>query len=369
MLDHILSENHLKVASASTVFYRFNKEQVNSPTKKTSQDCREINKFLREAINRKCEIAILEVSSVALDQGRFNGIDFQAVGITNITPEELKYHGSMKKYRAAKKLLFQKCHGAHVLPARKDFEDFAHLSCQKRIIWGIGKTQNFPNSRVLIAENIKLHKNYSEFKAQNVLFKIPIFGDFNIENALCAASLALTLQVSLESSSLALKTFKGVSGRLEEVDNNLGMHVFVDYALTPNAFERLLQNMRLNYGKTKIIIVFGCAGGGRDRSKRPIMGKLAGQLADYTIITDDESYDEKTANIMKEIVSGIDKRAKYEKIPDRRAAIAKALKIADSGDVVLVTGIGAETSRNISGKEIAWSDVEVIKEELRKLQP
>lgn len=226
---------------------------------------------------------------------------------------------------------------------------------------------NFEN---IIAENIELGIDYSKFTIYNSQFMLNIPGIFNVENALAASCVALGDGIDLETIKAALSKIKGVPGRLEAIGNDLGVHIIVDYAVTPHALEKLYSFLQsIKKPTSKIIAVFGSCGD-RDRGKRPIMGKIVSKYADQIILTNEEPYHEDPQKIIDEIAAGIKDKKEGEyfyKIIDRRSAIAKALSMAKPDDIVVITGMGAQDSMIIGDKKIPWNDRKVIEELLRDI--
>jgi UDP-N-acetylmuramoyl-L-alanyl-D-glutamate--2,6-diaminopimelate ligase len=225
--------------------------------------------------------------------------------------------------------------------------------------------------QIVKAEDIEMAADYSKFKIQNIKFFLNLPGDFNIENALAAVCVGLSEKITLEKISQALKEIKKISGRLEKVENNFNLDIFVDYAVTPDSLEKLYK-MLLTFKKgkeSKIIAVLGSCGD-RDKGKRPLMGNIVSYYADFVIITDEDPYFEDPWAIITEVASGVKNKKlgkDFWKMLNRREAIARALKIARPGDIVVVTGKGAEETMAIKNERIPWNDKAVIKEELAKI--
>jgi len=214
----------------------------------------------------------------------------------------------------------------------------------------------------------KLHARSSEVKLKIDLqtelnFTVKLPGKFNVYNSTAAAAAAYLMHVDIEKIEQGLEQLDSLPGRLEHVNVDKPFEVVVDYAHTPDAFKNVLETMR-HLTKNRIILVFG-ATGDRDKTKRPIMGKIATELADRIIVTDEETYTEDPAAIRKMIMKGITDaggEAMTEEIPDRRKAIEKALSLARRGDTVLLTGMGHEQYRILDGKRVAWNEVAIVKE-------
>ena len=322
-----------------------------------------LQKFLRQAAYEHCDVVIIETGSHALDQYRVWGISYAVAAITNVTREHLDYHKTMARYRRAKKRLFDHARVAVVNMDMENPEEYLDGSYEKKITYS---TQD--RSAHILAHDIQLSLGATTFFVENQKFEIVLPGMFNVENALAAISIAFSQGIALKVCAEALAKVSGVSGRMEVIANNRGLHIIIDYAVTPNALEKLYELItRMHPAKnSKIIAVFGACGD-RDRGKRPIMGEIVSSYADIVIVTNEDPYYEKPQRIINEIAKGIvgKKRGKnYFHILNRRKAIEKALKIAGEGDVVVVTGKGAEETMAVGAARIPWNDKRVIEEVL-----
>jgi len=450
MITKIFQEAGKKVAMASTINFVIDGVEEKNLSHFTTESAFALQKFISKAASAGCEYLVLETSSHSLDQHRVWGIEFQTAVITNITREHLDYHGTMEKYREAKGKLFKSLKSNFkfsILNFQSIFNDkilnntktsvvnfdmeyldyFLNFDADKKYAFTChseldsesgfrvkpGMTTN-GNIKIVQAENIELNIGGSEFKIYNFLpqayprekFKINLPGLFNVENALAATCVALGEGIGLETIKEALEKIRGVAGRMESVENTRGLNILVDFALTPNALERLYKLLvSVKKEDAKIIAVFGSCGD-RDRGKRPIMGKMVSKYADIVILTNDEPYHEDPQGIIDEIFAGVignhenkidesiinpnfqfpisnfqsnpnDQISKTKigrvegvncfRILDRREAIAKALEIAKAGDIVCVTGMGNFESMVVGDKKIPWNDKKVIQEELEKL--
>jgi UDP-N-acetylmuramoyl-L-alanyl-D-glutamate--2,6-diaminopimelate ligase len=308
-----------------------------------------IQRFLKKAKKEGCEYAIIEVTSEGIKQHRHRFLDFKVAVFTNLAPEHIEAHGSFEKYREAKLKLFEVVKEIHVINIEdKNADYFLKIPVKKKITFGLEK---------------------GDFNLKNTDIKIQIPGEFNLYNALAAFSVAKTLGIEEKIIKEALREFKGVPGRMEEVISR-PFKVIVDYAFTPNALEKVYQTLINLKPKTynlkpKIICVLGSCGGGRDRWKRPVLGELAAKYCNEVIVTNEDPYDEDPWQIIEEVAKGTNGKAR--KILDRREAIKEALKLAKEGDIVVITGKGAEPSIVEKGKKIPWDDRKVVKEEFEKL--
>lgn len=400
MITKILEEAGKKVAMASTINFRINGLEEKNLSHYTTESSFAIQNFIKKSVQEKCEYLVLETSSHSIDQYRVWGINYHTAVITNITREHLDYHKTMESYRKVKLKLFEKVKTAVVNLDMENPEEFMKLNTTNKFGYTIchseprechSELDSESGSRIksgmtsgdveiLKAENIELGIDGSKYEIsvqggpalgwQDTNFKLNIPGIFNIENALAATCVGLSENISLEAISKTLEKIKGVPGRMEYVENDRGLDIVVDFALTPDALDKLFGFLlKTKKSDSKIIAVFGSCGE-RDRGKRPMMGEIVSQYADFVIVTNDEPYHEDPNKIIEEIAAGITNKKEngsFWKIPDRREAIQRALEIAKSGDIIAVTGMGAEESMVVGDEKIPWNDRKVIEEELAKI--
>lgn len=383
MVSKIFEKAGKKVAMASTINFRIDgKEEVNT-TKFTTLSAFAVQKFIKKAVDARCEYLVLETSSHALDQCRVWGVCYATAVITNVTREHLDYHKTMAKYRTAKRKLFSmvaKNHGTLItnLDMEKP-EEFLEFDVANKYGYTTKnesvkiKAQNDRGKiRIVQAEHIKTGADVSEFEIQGVPFALHMPGRFNIENALAATCVGLSQEIPLETIASALEDVMGVPGRMEKVENEKGIDIIVDYAVTPDSLEKLYEALGDLKQKpdAKIIAVFGSCGD-RDRGKRPIMGKIVSQCVDVVIVTNEDPYWEDPQAIIEEVAGGVENKEygkNFWKISDRRDAIRRALEMARPGDMVVITGKGAEETMAIKDKRIKWNDKKVVLEELERVK-
>ena len=317
------------------------------PAHRTTPESWEVQHLLREMADAGCTHVVMEVSSHALVLHRVDGIPFAAGIFTNLTRDHLDFHKTMEEYRRAKGLLFGQT-GVAVLnlddEAGRHYRDTAPCPC-------VTYSEN-KDEADLTAKNIRLFPRYVEFEAvaRGAIARVhlPIPGGFSIYNALGVLSCAMALGIPLERSAVCLAAAHGVKGRLEVVPVPADYTVIIDYAHSPDALENVLTTLR-DFTPGRLICLFGC-GGDRDRTKRPLMGAVAGELADWVVVTSDNPRTEPPDAIIRDILAGMEEvRAPYVVEPDRRAAIRLALSRARPGDVVLLAGKGHETYQEIHG--------------------
>ena len=373
MITKILEEAGKKVALASTINFKIGQKEWTNLSHFTTLSAFAVQKFIKQAVEKDCEYLVLETSSHSLDQYRVWGIDYKTAVITNITREHLDYHKTMESYRQAKRKLFNNAEVAVVNLDMENPEKFLECNAKKILGYSLKKNQNkFQNldtkPETIVAENIDLEIDKSMFAVGNQKFTLNIPGDFNIENALAAISVGVSENIDLEICSRGISKISNIPGRMEYISNERGLNILVDFALTPDALKKLYSLLaKIKKPEAKIIAVFGACGE-RDRGKRPIIGEIVSQYADLVIVTNDEPYHEDPMQIIQEIVGGIKNKKEGENffiIPDRREAIKKALHLSVPGDVLAITGMGAEESMIVGDKKIPWNDKKVILEELR----
>lgn len=230
-----------------------------------------------------------------------------------------------------------------------------------------------PNVKTVVADNVALGLDKTEFSVGGVNFGLNLIGQFNIENALAAVCVGLSQGIELKRMAEALLEIRKVPGRMDYVENNLGLKIIIDYALTPDSMGKLGKLVSEMKNNNKVFWIFGSCGQ-RDRGKRPMMGEIVAKHADYAIVTNEDPYGEDPQRIIDEVFSGVIKNGKMKegencwRIMDRREAIKKAIEMARTGDIILVTGKGAEETMMIGSEMIPWNDRDVIGNLLVDLQ-
>ena len=354
----ILETAGYKVASLSSIKFKIGTKEWKNTLKMTMPGRLKLQRFLRQAVNSGCQYAVLEVTSEGIKQHRHKFIYFEIAVFTNLSPEHIEAHGGFEKYRKAKGKLFQATKKIHIINIDdKNAEYFLQFPAKEKYLYQF-KNQNAKIK--IIDQNSKILK-----EIDNLKIKLALPGEFNYHNALAAICAGLSQGVSLESCRKAVEEVREIPGRMEEVIS-APFKVIVDYAFTPNALEKVYQTLKPENGK--IIAVLGACGGGRDKWKRPVLGKIAAKYCNEIIVTNEDPYDEDPMEIIEQVVKGAGEKAK--KILDRREAIREALKLAKAGDVVVITGKGCEPwICVVKGKKIPWDDRKVVKEEFQKLLP
>ncbi|MFH0820295.1 MAG: UDP-N-acetylmuramyl-tripeptide synthetase, partial [Candidatus Peregrinibacteria bacterium] len=335
-------------------------------THKTTLSSFKTQKFLRECVRKGIEYAVIEASSQALHQFRLWGIPFRVAVITNITHEHLNYHGTMEKYKDSKKALFHNIQTAVLNTADHYFEEFSQLPTPQKIRYGIGRgdLQALDPAYSKYGTHITLH--YGSEQAQ-VELKLP--GEFNVENTLAATGAALACGLTISQIAPALQTFESVPGRMERITSQKGFEVIVDFGLTPDALQKLYDTICSTATGRVIGLIGSC--GTRDKEKRPVLGRIVAEHCALTIVTDEEPYTEDPMAIMQAVLEGAlstgkRKGIEVELIEDRYQAIEYAVAHAQPGDTIVVTGMGAYTTREMNSGPIPWDEREVVREIISK---
>ena len=348
--DSAQGRSNYKVASISTIRFKIGAKEWENKYKMTMPGRFVIQKFLKQAKNAGCKYFVLEVTSEGIRQFRHKFINFDTAVFTNLTAEHIESHGGFENYRNEKLKLFRATKNIHVMNADdENAKYFLNIPARQKI-------------------------KFSIIDAKKYDFKLNLIGDFNVLNALAAISVAKAYGVDFETCKRALEKAKGIAGRMEVVSEN--PKIIVDYAHTPEQLEAVYKSLTTNYSlpTTNLICVLGSCGGGRDKWKRPVLGKIAVKYCREIIITNEDPYDENPLSIMKEIESGFSQIRNqkseilnYKLILDRKEAIQVAVKSAKPGDVVIITGKGSEPWMCVeNGKKIPWDDRQIAIDALQK---
>lgn len=311
------------------------------PASRTTPESLDLQRLFAEMAAEGCTHVVMEVSSHALYLHRVEGVFFARAIFTNLTRDHLDFHKTMEEYRAAKGLLFRRC-GKAIL----NLDDEAGQYYAKNVTCPVMTYSENKDAADLVAKNVRLFSNRVEFEAVSIgsigRIELPIPGGFTIYNALGVIACGLSMGLELPDIAAALKHAGGVKGRIEVVPTDEDFTVLIDYAHTPDALENILMTVR-GFASGRVLLLFGC-GGDRDKSKRPIMGEIAVELADFTLVTSDNPRTEEPEGIIRDILAGMKgSKASFEVEPDRRLAIRRILGLAKPGDVVVLAGKGHET--------------------------
>lgn len=361
IISAILEEAGYKTAVASSLRFKINKESWKNEQKMTMPGRFFTQKFLRKAVNEKCQYALLEMTSEGASQHRHKFIELNALVFTNLAPEHIESHGSFENYRNAKLKLFKALGKSKtknkiiiVNEDDKNADYFLNFDIPQKIKYGLKNLESY-----------ELKSDGIDFQINGQKISSKLYGEFNLYNILAAIAFAKSQNIEVGTIKKAIEKFSGIEGRVERVDCGQNFNVIVDYAHTPDSLEKVY---KIFQGARKICVL-GSAGGGRDKWKRPEMGKIAATHCDEIILTNEDPYDENPTTIIKEIEAGFSQIPNsYFKILDRSKAIAKALELAQAGDTVIITGKGSEPwLMGPNGTKIKWDDREVAREELKKI--
>lgn len=357
MIRDILLASGKKTGMIGTIYNTYGNVKIEST--RTSPESLDLQKLLKDMVDAGMQYVVMEVSSHALYLNRVYGLHFIIGLFTNLSEEHLDFHKDMDDYLNAKSKLFEMCDFALV-----NADDIYAPRLLKKINCKIAK-YGLDNETNITATDIRVNASNVEFKMfvnkmlQTITVNIP--GRFTVYNALAAIGACSLLNVQMDAILLALANVK-VPGRCEVIDVKKTFTVMVDYAHNPSSLEAILSAMK-KYAKGRIIVVFGC-GGNRDKTKRPVMGEIAGRLADFTVITTDNPRNESPVEICRQIESGTKKtKGLYKIIENRKQAIAFAMRIAWKNDIVLIAGKGHETYQELkNGRKIDFDERKVVKE-------
>ncbi|ELC8673209.1 UDP-N-acetylmuramoyl-L-alanyl-D-glutamate--2,6-diaminopimelate ligase [Campylobacter coli] len=326
-----------------------NDEQIDEKSLTTSPILKTLE-YLQLATQKKCDFFIMEVSSHALVQNRIEGLKFAAKIFTNITQDHLDFHGNFENYKAAKELFFT---DESLKFINKDAL-MIKFNVRNAFTYGIENPSLYQVKAYSLEDGISA---IVALKDQSFHIDSPLLGLFNLYNLLAASACVNELvKPNLKDLEKAISGFGGVCGRVEQVANG----VIVDFAHTPDGIEKVLDTLK----NKKLIVVFG-AGGDRDKTKRPLMGKIVEHFAKIAIITSDNPRSEEPKDIMNEILSGFQNPDKALMIEDRKEAINKALKLKEKDDLVVILGKGDENTQEIKGIKHPFSDKAVVNEILK----
>lgn len=332
------------------------------PAHYTTPDPHELQCLFRKMVDAGCEYCVMEVSSQALAQGRVKGIEFLLGAFTNLTQDHLDYHKTFENYFAAKRILFENC---KIALTNTDDE------YGKRITEGLDcKVYTYGVKNI----NVDFSARNVEFSPKGVKYELvcdsigrvncPIPGRFSVYNSLCAAGVALALGFDFSEVVMAISQCIGVKGRIEVVPTNTDFTVIIDYAHSPDGLKNIISSLK-EIATGRVVTLFGC-GGDRDKTKRPLMGKIASELSDFCIVTSDNPRSENPGAIINDILEGMkDTKTPFKVIENRAEAIKWAVNNAKENDIVLLAGKGHETYQILPTGTIHFDEREVVNEALK----
>jgi UDP-N-acetylmuramoyl-L-alanyl-D-glutamate--2,6-diaminopimelate ligase len=334
------------------------------PAPFTTPEAIELQRLFREMLDAGDRSAAVEASSHGSTLRRLDRVRFDALVFTNLSQDHLDLHGSMEEYFQAKRRLFT---GPQPPPAAVNVGDEAG----RRLAAELAETHRAPlvtyglgEGAEVRPEGLVLTPEGSRFRAAGIELETSLRGTFNVENVLGAVAAGLVLDIDEDAIAEGVARVTGVPGRFETIDEGQPFAIVVDYSHKPGALESVLRSAR-ELGEGRVIVVFG-AGGDRDRGKRPLMGKIAAELADVAIVTSDNPRSENPLAIIQDILQGAGLEVEID--PDRRTAIGRAVGLAEPGDVVVVAGKGDEQGQEIAGTVHPFDDRAVVREALAALR-
>ncbi|MEP7013918.1 MAG: UDP-N-acetylmuramoyl-L-alanyl-D-glutamate--2,6-diaminopimelate ligase, partial [Verrucomicrobiota bacterium] len=364
LIKHICEKAGMRCGLIGTVRYEIGERVL--PATRTTPESLDLQELLAQIVNAGCRAAAMEVSSHALAQNRTGEIEWDAAVFTNLTQDHLDFHGTMENYFEAKAKLF-----TQLGQQEKKRKSVAIVNIDDRygeqLLKKIGKENPVVTFGVSSRADFRASNYRMEFggtsyqldaRGRSYLVRVPLIGRFNVSNSMAALAAATALGVNLREAVLSLGKSPQVPGRLEMVPAKRQFQMYVDYAHTPDALLNVVKTLReLQPGR--LIVVFGC-GGDRDRQKRPLMAEAVDRNADYAIITSDNPRKEDPDAIIAEIEKGF-QSDHYEKIADRAQAIARAVKIAQPRDIVLIAGKGHEAYQEFADHTVPFDDIQVAR--------
>lgn len=346
----------------------------------------QLQRFLRQMVKAGCQYAIIETASEGIRQLRHTGIAYDVMVFTNLTPEHIESHGSFDNYKTTKKKVFEymsalprkQINGkvvSRVIAANGNdqyVKEFIDFPVDTKIIYGLRDEPSGNIAIDILADKIILNDHESRFNVQKTNFTTSFIGRYNIYNIVASLATIKGLGFDIATLSDCVHALKHLPGRFEFIEAKQPFKVLIDYAPEPTSLKNLYQALDLiNY--KHLIHILGSAGGGRDKMRRQTLGKMAGKRADIVIVTNEDPYDENPEAIIKEVATGAHDVGKtFNKnlfmINDRKEAMAHAFYIAQSGDMVLITGKGSEQAIvGPKGKKIPWDDRRTAYELLAKM--
>ncbi|MBA4537614.1 UDP-N-acetylmuramoyl-L-alanyl-D-glutamate--2,6-diaminopimelate ligase [Bacillus aquiflavi] len=368
LIENIFRNANQKTGLIGTMYTKIAEKTFE--TKNTTPESLTLQKTFAQMVNEKVETAVMEVSSHALHLGRVHGVDFDIAVFTNLTQDHLDYHKTMEEYKKAKGLLFSQLGNTFkfnkpkfaVLNEDDPISNEYQMATAAYIF-----TYGIENEADVMGKNLQMTATGTSFDLitpfGNENVSIQMVGKFSVYNVLAAISAALVSGIPLKSIISTIESVKGVSGRFELVDANQDFTVIVDYAHTPDSLENVLKTVQ-QFARKRVFVIVGC-GGDRDKTKRPLMAKIACKYGSDPIFTSDNPRSEDPLQIIKDMEAGA-AEYQYVSIVDRKKAINYAVKNASEGDVIIIAGKGHETYQQIGNKVFDFDDRIVAKEAIKE---
>lgn len=374
LIGSVLEAAGRKIGIVTTVNAKIGDTLVDTGFHTTTPDPPDVQRYLSDMVAAGAEYVVLETTSHGLAQYRTFGVEYDVAVITNVTHEHLDYHRTYEEYLAAKGKLFQQLSSSRkpgmpkvsIVNADDDSYDYlAQFPADVKLSYGIRSQAD------VTAKDISLTSKGLRFVAAtpqgDFEVRSPLLGTFNVYNILAAIAVGISQGLSFDSIRRGIEAVKGVPGRMESIDCGQDFSVIVDFAHTPGSLEHALGLAR-TLTDNRVLVVFGCAGL-RDREKRPMMGEVAGRLADIIVVTAEDPRTESVDAIIDQIAAGLERVGRrdgidYFRIADRARAIEFAVRTARSGDLIIITGKGHERSMCFGETEYPWSDQDAARNAL-----
>lgn len=415
LIAKVLESAGYNVGYTSTAMFDDGKREWLNDKKMTMPGRFFVQKMLRRMVKNRCQYAIVETTSEGIAQYRHKFINYDVLIFTGLYPEHLESHGGFERYKEAKGRLFahlKECKSKYVNDHKvvsfptSSLKKLDYTRVKKTVIIN-GDDENAPyflsfwseaqliytsqeeldsdlfaqvggaekllrNNQVYRFSEVTVRPDGVSFIVADEQINLKILGAFNAENAMNAILVGLSQDMSLADIKTGLESVTCLSGKLERIDLGQDFTIIVDYSFEPRATQKMYETLRV-IPRQKVIHVLGSCGGGRDKDRRPVLGQLAGDNADYVIITNEDPYDEDPQVIIEQVAAGAERAGKVKGkdlflVDDRRQAIKKALSLAQTGDLVLITGKGAEQYICLAnGKKVPWDDRRIVREEFDQL--
>ena len=359
MIKALLEKCGLKTGLIGTVS-NYIGDKCLGESARTTPESVELQELFSKMVEEKVDVVIMEISSQSLKLHRVEYLNFDIGMFTNFSEDHIsdKEHPDMEDYFNSKLKLLDMCKKFYI-----NTDDYQVAKIKKMDTKCEIKTYGIDNGADLLAKDLTVTDVTVDFKVKigtrNERIKVGLPGRFNVYNSLVAINVALHFGLDAEKIKEALLDIK-VPGRSELVPNKKGLTIMIDYAHSPESLKSILNTIK-NYSRGRLITVFGC-GGDRDKTKRPIMGEISGNISDFTVITSDNPRTEKPEDIVKEIEKGMKKtKGKYEVVVDRTEAIKYAIDMAKKTDVIILAGKGHETYQEVNGKKSPYDERKIVK--------
>lgn len=387
LIYYLLQQLGFKTALSSSDHFYFNEEAQENQSRITMPGRFWLQRFLKTAAARQCEVAVIEVTSEGLMQNRHALIDFDIAVFLNLHPEHIEHHGGFEKYKEAKGKLFEsllrgtnkylrgklikKTISANLDDNEADY--FLSFPAQQKITFSLELAGGKYNNN-LCPEKFQLTSKGVNFRLNECNFKCKLLGRPNLYNVLAALSVLKTLDLPIASTKEFLALFAGPAGRFEVIAKK-GLKVIIDYAHTPASVEELYKNTLSIFKPKRLLCLVGAAGGLRDKWKRPVIGEIAAKYCSHIVVSNEDPFDEDPLVIMRSIEQGVknylqefDFHKDYAVIEDRRDAIYSLLERAVKQDIVVLIGKGAEKTIETKNGPVPWSEKKVVLELLDSLK-